>query len=512
MKKILIFIPVIILLITTLHACSDFEVLNTNPDASTIVSSDMIATQTLKNTYRFWNPNPTDFATGNLWNKHIAVLETNANPYQYYYSYWPYGDFGSYAYVTGLDKMVEFSKGTLLEPSYQGLALFLKAWFGFNATLDMGDVPYSEVGKMDEGIRYPKYDKQEDVITYILDDLKKAEENFAKGKDFNGDIMMDGKVVKWRRLCNAMQLKVIQTFGKKATSAQKARFAEIVAANNLMQSNDDNFSLKYSDNQNSWHPFSNNGEDRRKVTALAKLTVDVLKNLKDRRLFYFAEPAEALIKAGKNESDYEAYEGAPTELAAEPLAVNNQAGKYSLMNKRYVAIHAGDPMLYFTYSEQCLILAEAAEEGWITSAAKTYYENGVRATLNYYKGLTSAPASYLHGMAITDDYINNYFTGNAAYAVSGSKTDRLHQIWIQRWLIDFFQGNGGRYYFQFLRTGYPEFPFDANTCLNPDGKTFPKRWMYPTSEQTTNPENYKKAIQDQFGGYDGINQLTWWLK
>lgn len=500
-------------LIIATNSCNNFDEMNTNPDASTIVSSDMIATQILKNTYRFWNPNPTDFATGNLWNKHIAVLETNANPYQYYYSYWPYGTFDSYVNITSLQKMVEFSKGTPVESSYKGLSLFLKAWYGFNITLDMGDIPYSEVGKMDEGIRYPKYDKQEDVVKYILDDFKAAEENFANGKDFKGDIMLGGSVVKWRRLSNVMQLKVIQTFGKKATAAQKSRFAEIVAANNLMQNNDDNFSLKYSENQNSWHPFSSNGEDRRVLTSLAKLTVDVLKKFNDRRLFYFAEPASALITAGKSESEFDAYEGAPTELPAEQLAVNNQAGKYSLINKRYVQIHAGDPMLIFTYAEQCLILAEAVEEGWISGSAQMYYENGVKASLSYYKNLSSAPTTYLHGMAITDDYINNYFTGNAAYAVSGTKTDRLHQIWLQRWLIDFFQGNGGKYYFQFLRTGYPEFPLDPSTSMNPDGNTvYPKRWMYPTTEQTTNPVNYKKAIDEQYNGYDGINQIPWWLK
>lgn len=511
MKKIFYFISIIILLATA-NSCSNFDELNTNPDASTVVSSDMIATQILKGTYRFWNPNPSDFASANLWNKHIAVLETNPNPGQYYYSYWPYGSFDSYANLTGLQNMVDFSKGTQSEPAYQGLALFLKAWYGFNATLDMGDIPYSETGKMNEGIRYPKYDKQEDVIGYILDDLKSAEESFANAKDFKGDIMMDGSVIKWRRLCNALQLKVIQTFGKKATSVQKARFAKIVAANNLMQSNDDIFSLKFSENQNSMHPFYTGGEDRRKLTALSKLMVDVLKKFNDRRLFYFGEPSAALITAGAVESDFSAYEGAPTELAAEQLAVNNQAGKYSLINKRYVQYKSGDPMLYFTYAEQCFILAEATEEGWIVGSAKTYYENGVKASLTYYKSLSSAATGY-HGMPITQNYIDNYFTGYADYAVSGTKTDRLHQIWLQRWLIEFFQGNGGGYYYQFLRTGYPEYPMDPNTSMNPDDKNaFPKRWMYPTSEQTTNPGNYKKAIDDQYGGYDGINKTPWWLQ
>ncbi|MGZ7196789.1 hypothetical protein ACXWOC_11430, partial [Streptococcus pyogenes] len=64
-------------------------------------------------------------------------------------------------------------------------------------------------------------------------------------------------------------------------------------------------------------------------------------------------------------------------------------------------------------------------------------------------------ASGFHGMPITQAYIDTYFTGAAAYSVGGSKTDRLRQIWMERWLIDFFQGNGGGSYYQFLRTGYP---------------------------------------------------------
>ena len=86
------------------------------------------------------------------------------------------------------------------------------------------------------------------------------------------------------------------------------------------------------------------------------------------------------------------------------------------------------------------------------------------------------------------------------------------QILTQRWLIDFFQANGGNYP-QFLRTGYPEYPLDPATSLNPDDTSvYPKRWKYPTSEQTTNPENYQKAIDDQYDGYDGVNKTPWYLQ
>ena len=313
-----------LVMIATL-SCNDFEEINTNPDNPTKVSPDMLATQVLKGTYRFWNPNPSDFTSGNLYNKHIAMLETNPNPYQYYFSYYPYGSFGSYVNLTDLNYMVEFAEGSPYESAYQGLALFLKASFGLSATLDMGDVPYSEAGMATEGVIQPRYDKQADVFVQILNDLEDAEANFASGENFSGDIMFDGDVIKWRKLSNAMQLKVIQTMSKQATADQKARFATLVNSGSLMESNDDNFKLVYSENPNASYPMWN-GEERRSYTAISQLAVEMLKNYNDRRLFYFAEPAQALIDGGMSASDFAAYEGAPTELSAEQLALNNQSG------------------------------------------------------------------------------------------------------------------------------------------------------------------------------------------
>jgi hypothetical protein len=504
-------ILLVIISLAIASSCSKFEEFNTNPDVPTTVSPDMLATQVLKNTFRFWNPNPTDFSTGNLFCKHIAILQTNPNPYQYYYSYYPYGSFGGLQQITNLNQMVAAAKGNPAESSFEGLALFMKAYAGFSETLDMGDIPYSEAGMATKGITKPKYDKQADVFVEILADLQAAEAKFAAGTNFgSSDIMYNGDNTKWRKLCNAMQLKVIQTISKKATNDQKARFAAIVAANNLMTSNSDNFQLVYSDNPNATYPFWN-GESNRIYDGVSKLVVDALQNLNDRRLFYFAEPAQSLITAGKLENDFTAYTGAPTELAADQLALNNQAGMYSLVNKRYTLLKSGDPMLIFTYAEQCFILAEAVEEGWISGNAQTYYENGVKAQLAYYMNLPSAQTG-VHNMKINQSYIDNYFSGAAAYATAGTKDDRLHQIWTQRWLIDFFQGNGLNYP-QFLRNGYPLFPLDPATSMNPDDPTvYPKRWMYPTSELLTNTDNYKNAVQDQFGGYDGINEVPWWLK
>lgn len=495
-------------------SCSNFEEINTNPDKSTSVPPEMLAAYTMMKTFKLSNNSPDVFTQITLFNHHVTKLASSPDPNQYYWSYYPYSSFGNFKYLTDLHDMVEFSNGSPAEPSYRGLELFMKAWYGFKATVELGDIPYSEAGMASEGISQPKYDKQADVFAQILDDLQEAESYFAQGFDFNGDIMYNGDASKWRKLCNALQLKVIQTMSKKATADQKARFAAIVNAGNLMTSYDDDLKLVYTENTNATYPFYN-GNNQRLDEAPSTLAVEALKMNNDYRLFYFAEPAQAEIDGGLTETDFDAYIGAPYWEDANTLSINNDAGMYSNLNQRYVQFPDNDPLLYFTYAEQCFIIAEAIEEGWVSGDAQTYYEDGVKAQLSYYMNLPHT-AGLVHSMEITQTYIDSYFTGDAAYKTAGSKEDRLKQIWMQRWLIDFFQPNSS-YYPQFLRTGYPDYVLDPVTSLNEDNTSeFPKRWKYLTtgnnSELTTNPVNYQNAIDSQYSGVDNTMGVPWYLQ
>ena len=509
MKKVSI---AFVLLALMAVSCSHFEEMNQSPDKTNKAPSSWIATSVLRGAFRFHNPVPKEFYQGsNQTNKLVCRLATTENIVQYFYSYSPYGSFDSFLNLTDLALMAQYAEGTKQEDSYKGLQRFMKAWYGLRMTLAMGDIPYSEAGRAMEGITQPKYDAQEEVFRQIIEDFGRAAEFFSQGAAFEGDIMFSGDTEKWSRFSRAMQLKVIQTIGKKADATQKQLFASIVSGGKLLRDNGDNFKLVYTENTNATYPFYD-GTTEREGIGISKLCADALKTLRDRRLFYFADPAPQQLAAGLSEGDFEAYTGAPTEMAPEQLAVNAAAGMYSYVNTRYTKFRNGDPMLVFTYSEQCFIIAEAIEEGWVSGSAQSYYEAGVKAMLEYYKDLPAQNNAYLHGMAIDAAYIASYFTGEAAYKTSGSKTDRLHQIWTQRWLIDYFSGRDD-YYWQFLRTGWPAYPLDPATCMNPeDRNTWPKRWMYPTSEKTTNPENYQKAIDTQFGGYDSVNKLPWWLQ
>lgn len=491
--------------ILAVASCNRFDDYNTNPDKNTVVTPEMLATGAMLSTFK---------AGGDA----KAYISYSALPkYVVYITEGPMGAqynsigscyYGSYQNLPNLAQMVEYAAGGDYEDSFKGLALFIKAYNGYRLTTQTGDIPYSEAGLGKSGLVTPKYDAQEDVFKAVLEDLKAAEAHFAAGKDFSGDIIYGGSVEKWRRAANSLQLKALMTLSNKITEEQKSRFAEIVAAGNLLRDNGDNLKLVYTATSGTWHPLYNQTMFD-PYTTISTVVADELKKLNDRRLFYFAEPAPAQL-GDYDESDFEAYAGADPSKAWDALNLDMQAGKYSPINLRYMNEQAGDPYVQLSYAEQSLIIAEAIELGWMTGTSKDYYENGVKAGLAMVAAFDTEDA-YNNGMPITEAYINGYFTGEAAYKPASA--DRLKQIWFQRYFLKFLQ-DGYDAYYDFLRTGYPEFPLDPATNLNTsDTSKFPVRWTYPSGEIQTNTDNLNAALARQFpNGHDGVNEVPWLLE
>jgi len=184
------------------------------------------------------------------------------------------------------------------------------------------------------------------------------------------------------------------------------------------------------------------------------------------------------------------------------------ANKYSLLNKRYVTEDACEPRMMLTYGEQQFIIAEARVRGWIaTGTAQTYYEDGVKSAL---ADIMATKASYAHGKAIDQAYINGYFTGEAAF--KATQDEQLKQIWMQRYILNFMQ-DAESSYFEYRRNTYPVFPINPATSLNENNKNgIPMRYLYPGSETNYNRENLTEALNRQYEGYDEINKLMWLLK
>src|SRR5690625_5943138 len=72
-------------------------------------------------------------------------------------------------------------------------------------------------------------------------------------------------------------------------------------------------------------------------------------------------------------------------------------GEFSGINDRYTQNPAGEPVIKIGYAEQQFILAEAALRGWIDEDPQVYYEEGIRAAMEFVADHTPDNEDYHHG-------------------------------------------------------------------------------------------------------------------
>ena len=211
--------------------------------------------------------------------------------------------------------------------------------------------------------------------------MESAESLFASGAKFEGDPIYSGDPAKWRKACNAFELKVLMNMQQVADQSDaadlnvKSRFARIASSGNIFAGNDDNFMLVFSDAAGQQYPLYNN--QHMSFYATSSYLIEPLKNLNDYRLFYYCSPAVGKTNAGVAASSWDAYPGLDP---AGDQSVNN-AIHADLMdckpNQRYLLL-AGEPIIRIGYMEQNFILAEAALRGWINGSAEELYHSAER--------------------------------------------------------------------------------------------------------------------------------------
>jgi hypothetical protein len=141
-------------------------------------------------------------------------------------------------------------------------------------------------------------------------------------------------------------------------------------------------------------------------------------------------------------------------------------------------------ILVYPYAELQFILSELTFKGIIPGSAQTYYENGVKATIEQWGATVPA----------------NYFA-NPNVAYNGT----LERIMLQKYVALFFVDQ--QQWFEKRRTGFPVLPNNGGLLNN---GIMPSRLMYPPNPRVLNTTNYQAAVQ-QMGG-DDINVKVWWNK
>lgn len=490
MKRIFIF-PIIA--IFTLISCESLEEIGENPNNVSETHPQLLLTRIEWDAFQVEGTSPL-FASR-------MIVQTDGEQAEQFYT-WDRAGFGEYNQLRDITKMMEEAE-RIESPSYQALAKFFRALYFYELTLRFGDIPYSQALKGEaEELFTPAYDTQKQVFIGILQELEEAN-NIITDDIIEGDIIFGGNAMKWKKLINSFRLKILMSLSNQEDDIDlnvASTFAGIVSDQPIMESLDDNGQLVFLDQLGSRYTEFNNsgyGSARYMDSTFIQKLIDRM----DPRLFIYSDQTKNAKEAGLAVDDFNAYEGGNPIAPYNDVNIKAADGKVSKVDLRYTTDPTNEPHVILGYPELQFILAEASVRGWISSDAKTHYENGVKASFQFYNTYAENYASYVDENAASA-YLQEDLV---SFDNATTNEEKINRIVTQKYLQSFLQG-GWTPYFEHLRTGYPEF------ITLPD-VTPPTRWMYPNDEYQLNSENVADAIKRQFGeGNDNTRQVPWWLK
>lgn len=510
--------------------CKKFDALEADPNRPKAVTPGLVFSGVANDFYR------------GAWNDVMRWNQFYACNYNYYGNQeynWAATSL-NYTTLKNVQKMEDeaLRVGLPAANPYAALGKFFRAFFFYEMTMKVGDLPMNEALKGIDNLT-PRYDSQQDIFKQVFQWLESANTDIAaliKAGDRNltGDIYYNNDLGKWQKAVNALRLRVLVALSKQQGNAglQVAQqFAQVLsdpAKYPLLGSNDDNLQYRYNNQFNKYPTNPDNfGFDATRYNMAATF-LNTLASLRDPRTYYVAEPAGARIKAGIAPTDFDAFVGAsPAQDLADmssKAGVNNGPGilpgEYSFYNrKRYYSTYTAEPTIQIGYAEQCFNIAEGINRGWATGDAEAYYRNGIQAAQKMLGIQSGALTLYFFkaGGQVTNTADYNQYTVNynwdEYYNQPSVKytpgADGLNKILIQKYLA-FFQNSGWEAYFNYRRTGVPVFAQGGPGTGN--SGVIPRRFQYPVSEATTNKTNLDAALASQYGGKDDINLNMWAVK
>jgi hypothetical protein len=464
----------------TFSACEkkDFGDTDTNPYITQVPVTQNLLTNALRSV-----PTVTNDATGALYAQHISDVQYTDGSRFLTFNF-NYQDFYR-GPLLSLQKIIEINTNpeTAAEATTYGsnanqiaIARILKAFFFFHITNRWGDIPYSEALKQSENLT-PKFDKQQDVYTDLLKELKEAAAQFDGGKAVTGDIFLSGNANRWKLFANS--LRVIMAMRLSKADPAKAK-AELIDAKNagVIMTNAETFKyahLSETANQSAWYGRYLTRFD----FAISKPLLDYMQGVNDPRI-----PAYADKPTDGNAN----YVGMPYGLAVTSGIPNNSVSYIGIALRRQ-----NSPEFTLSAAHVLFSLAEAEKRGWNAAGvandaqATTYYNEAIKVSMEQYGVYTSsAHATYIAQPAVAYDPVN-----------------AIKKISEQRWIALYL--NGYEAWNEWRRTGFPALS-PGPSPLSID-KQIPRRQAYQTAERDLNGVNYQAVLASQ--GPDQVNTKIW---
>ncbi len=357
--------------------------------------------------------------------------------------------------------------------NYAGIAKVLLAYNFAMATDLFGDIPFSESLRYQEGIKNPKFDKQQDIypaLFKLIDEgiaLLQTPSALRPGAD---DLYYSGNIAAWIRAANTLKLKLYLQIRKVDANTARTGIAAVLAQNNFIRNNSEDLEMRYTATQNNQNPlFVFAVQARETDICISQRFLDSLQTLNDPRVpFYFTNQGQAR---------YIGFENGGTGT---PPSIQTRArlGRYPI---GFVGSNTGGdaPFRMLTHFQAQFILAEAALTLGTAGDARQYFENAIRASMAKV-GVAAADA-------------NAYVLARlAAYDAARNNEARLNVVIRDKWAASV--GTPIEAWNDYRRTGYPRLAIASNAQ---NITTIPTILPYSALELAANPSAPAQQLLDK---------------
>jgi hypothetical protein len=419
--------------------------------------------------------------------------------------------------IRNFSQAIEKTKGVADLVNINSTAVILRAFDLHRMTDLYGDIPYTQAGYgLVDGDKnwFPKYESQKDVYAALVKDIKAARDKMSASAKSMGtqDFIYGGDIAKWKKFANSLLMRIAMRMSNVDATGAAAVYKE-AQASGAFTSNADNAHIKFATgpqgiNRNGLNDGYWNTYKYSRDCKISKTFIDWMKANNDPRLMIVSGGIGSPDVASEWKTGVADQEGMPngytaaniagalsTEKAAAYKALTSQPNRvFSMLNLKYLDWE--DPYLLITYGEVELMNAEAALKGWLTTSAETHFNNGVKAAIQNW---TNFDASFSR----TTSEIDTYIAGRGFAAASSTNKLKLigEEYWAATYLNDIESWSNWR------RTGYPVLK-PTNDPNRFEANEIPRRLIYWENEISSNPANYKIAV-DRMGG-DKFMTKTWW--
>jgi hypothetical protein len=378
---------------------------------------------------------------------------------------------------------------------YMAISLLMKAYTFQLITDGWGNAPYKQALKgeyIDSNILNPKYDSQRVIYNGIIADIDSANKLLSTSDPVTpgtDDLIYGGNMTQWKKFSNTLLLKIYLRMSQVSPGTAQAGIAKLYATTPVFIGTGDDAFIGYGYNSANKNPLyaEESGLGYVQNLVASATCIDSMNSNNDPRRSIFYDTTSSGTFSGIQQGNEKATPAAGT-FSIPSIYVGGNAGNTSSANA---------PVNLLTSYESLFLQAEVSARGWANPGMDSaLFYQAINANFNYYSNQIAAATGMTAAAANTA-----YITGGGywvTYPTTGSVAQKLSYIITQKWFA--MCGNQGfEAWTEWRRTGYPNFLVYSQSSII--GNNFPKRFLYPTSESTTN------------SNYPGLAPLTskvWW--